>query len=135
MCISIYVIKNILNITHDNNHQDFDRTYKKIISSWYVRNFTKHFKIYIKHCSQCKVNQIKRHKSYESLQFILSSSVLFHILIINFVLTLSKIRTDINNVMSVTCKYIKRIIIVSKIDIWNASQWIDALLNRFDFVD
>ena len=37
--------------------------------------------------------------------------------------------------MSVTCKYIKRIIIVSKVDTWNASQWIDALLNRFDIVD
>ena len=135
MCISICVIKNILSMTHDNDHQDFDRTYKKIIFSWYVRNLTKHFKIYIKHCSQCKINQIKRHKSYESLQSILSSSVSFHILIINFVLTLSKTRTDMNSVMSITCKYIKRIIIVSEVDTWNASQWVDALLNRLDFVD
>ena len=135
MCISSSIIKDVLSITYDYEHQNFDRTYKKIVSSWYIRNLTKHFKAYFKHCLQCKINQIKRHKSYESLQSILSSSIFFHTLIIDFILTLSKSWTDMNNVMSITCKYFKRITIISSMNTWNASQWINALLNKLDIAD
>ena len=65
----------------------------------------------------------------------MSSFVLFHTLIIDFILTLSKSRTSMNNVMSITCKYFKRITIISDMNTWDASQWINALLDRFDIAD
>ena len=56
MCISASMIKKILSITHDNEHFEFDRTYEKLISAWYIRNLIKHLKAYVKHCFQCKIN-------------------------------------------------------------------------------
>lgn len=37
--------------------------------------------------------------------------------------------------MLIICKYFKRIIIVSDIDTWNVSQWINALFDKLDIVD
>ena len=135
MCIFANAIKNILSMTHDNKHLKFDRTYEKLISVWYIRNFAKHLKSYLKHCSFCKINRTKRHKLYESLQFILSSSISFHTITINFVLVLSVISTDMNNIMSVTCKFSKKITIIFDIDTWNAAQWATALLKRLNFAN
>ena len=135
MCISASMIKKILSMTHNNEHFEFDRTYEKIISAWYIRNLIKHLKAYVKHCSQCKINQIKRHKSYESLQSILSSFISFHTLTIDFVLTLFKTHNEFNNIMSMICKFFKRITVVFEIDIWNASQWAIALFERLNMTD
>ena len=135
MCIFANAIKNILSMTHDNEHLEFDRTYEKLISVWYIRNFAKHLKSYLKHCSACKINRTKKHKLYESLQFILSSSIFFHTITINFVLVLSMTFTSMNNIMSVTCKFSKRITIILDIDTWNAAQWATALLKRLNFAN
>ena len=116
MCIFANAIKNILSMTHDNEHLKFDRTYEKLISVWYIRNFAKHLKSYLKHCLFCKINRTKKHKLYESLQSILSSSIPFHTITINFVFVLSVIFTDMNNIMSVTCKFSKKITIIFDID-------------------
>ena len=116
MCILANAIKNILNMTHDNEHLKFDRTYEKLISVWYIRNLAKHLKSYLKHCSFCKINRTKRHKFYKNLQSILSSSILFHTITINFVFVLSVTFTDMNNIMFVTCKFSKRITIIFDID-------------------
>ena len=135
MCISSSMIKKILNIAHDKRHSEFDHTYNKLISSWYIRNLTKHFHVYLKHCSICNKNRTKRHKSYESLQSILFSSISFHILTIDFVLELLLFRDDMNSIMSVTCKFSKRITTVSEINTWIATQWAKALLNKLNITD
>ena len=135
MCISSSMIKEILSIAHDKEHSEFDHIYSKLISSWYIRNLTKHFHVYLKHCSICNKNRTKRHKSYESLQSILFSSISFHTLTIDFILELLSSRNDINSIMSVTCKFSKRITTVSEIDTWTAAQWAKALLNRLNIAD
>ena len=80
LCISLSVIKNILSLIHDENHFEFDKIYQQIISSWYVQDLIKHVKSYIKHCSKCNINQTRHHKSYESLQSILTFSIFFYAL-------------------------------------------------------
>lgn len=95
----------------------------------------KHLKAYLKHCSVCKVNQTRRHKLYENLQSILSFSISFHTLTIDFVLILSEIYNKMNIFMSITCKFFKRITIISEIDTWNASKWAKALLQRLNIAD
>ena len=122
-------------MTHDNDHTEFDRTYEKMTSSWYIRNLIKHLNNYIKHCSICAINRTKRHKSYDSLQWVLFSSVSFHILTIDFVLILFVTHIDINNIMSMTCKFFKRVTIISEIDTWIASQWAKTLLQRLNIAN
>ena len=60
----------------------------------------------------------------------------FHTLTMNFILTLSKFNNDdYDVVMSITCKFIKRIICISEKTTWSAAQWAKALLNKFDIID
>ena len=135
LCISIIVMKNILNLIHDQNHSEFDKTYQQIVSSWYIQSLLKHIKFYIKHCFKCNVNQTRRHKFYDSLQSIFTSSIFFHTIDIDFVFALSKSHIDINNIMSVICKFSKRVTAISKKNIWNAFIWVEALLQRLNIAD
>lgn len=135
ICILSTIIKDILIMTHDSNHVNFHRIYEQTILKWYIQKLTKHFKVYLKHCSTCKINQIKRHKLYESLQLILSFLVSFHTLTINFELVLLEAYSDINNIMSIICKFSKRITVISEIDKWNATQWAEIFLQRLDIAD
>ena len=135
MCILSTVIKEILALTHDIDHVDFDRIYQRVVSEWYIRNLTKHLKTYFKHCSNCKVNQTRRHKFYESLQSILSSFVSFHTFTINFVLTLSNVYNDMNIIMSIICKFSKKITIIFDMNIWKTFQWAETLLQKLNIAD
>ena len=122
---------------HDefNEHAGFDRTYEQIINSWYIRELSKQLTDYLKHCSKCQVNRIRKHKSYDSLQSILSSFIFFYTLTIDFVLILSTFHTDMNNVMTITNKFKKRVIIVPDKNIWIAIIWVKALFDRFNLTN
>ena len=137
MCVSQFIIKKILAIVHDefNEHTDFDHTYDRLICSWYIRSLFKEFRNYLKHCSKCQINKIRRHKSYENLQWIFFSSILFHTLIIDFVLILSCFHKNMNSIMSITDKFSKKIIIISNKNTWTASMWVKALLDKLDITD
>ena len=135
LCISASFVKIIIEIAHDSNHSEFDRTYQIIVSFYYIKNLSSHIKNYLKHCSKCTINQTKRHKSYEVLQSILSLFVSFHIITIDFVLVMSLFHTDMNNVMTITCKFFKRIVIISNKDTWNAFEWTVALLHRLNIAN
>ena len=137
MCVFDFMIKNILAMIHDefNEHAEFDRTYKRIINSWYIRELSRQFTDYLKHCSKCQINRTRRHKSYDSLQSILSSFISFHILTIDFVLILSTSHTNMNNVMTITNKFNKRVIIVLDKNIWIAIIWVKAFFDRLDLTN
>ena len=120
MCVFDFMIKDILTMTHDefNEYVEFDRTYERITNAWYIRELSKQLTDYLKHCSKCQINRIRKHKSYDSLQSILSSFISFYTFTIDFVLVLSTSHTDMNNVMTITDKFSKRIIIVLDKNIW-----------------
>ena len=137
MCVSRTIVKNIFVMIHDDfdEHIEFDRIYNKIVNFWYIKNHFKHFTNYFKHCSQRCGNRIRRHKFYHTFQSILSLLIFFHCIIIDFLLILSNFHIDMNNIMSIIDKFNKRIIIISSKNIWNTTQWIEALLNRFNLTD
>ena len=114
LCISQSAIQNILVVAHDDSHSNYARCYDKIAISYYIRELFKYLKNFLKHCSKCQTYQTRRHKFYDSLQSIFTSNILFHIIIIDFILILSKSRVDqFDCVMSISCKYFKRIVLVS----------------------
>ena len=136
LCISYSAIQNILVVAHDNSHSDFARCYEKITVFYYIRDLFKYFKNFLKHCSKCQTYQTRRHKFYDSLQFIFTSNIFFHTIIIDFILTLSKSRVDqFDCVMPINCKYFKRIMLVSDKNTWTAAQWNHVLLDRLDMTD
>ena len=95
----------------------------------------RYLRSYLQHCSQCKTYQTKKHVSYEFFQFILILSMSFHTITLNFILTLSKTSEKFDTIMSMFCKYSKKITIVFDKSTWTTSQWKKVLLNKLNIVD
>ena len=109
-CIFVAMKREIFRLTHDENqHSKVHRCYDRIINTMYIFRFSRKIKRYIEHCSTCQLVQTKRHRSYEKLMFITSSSRSFHIIIIDFILVMSD---EMNTVMSTTCKHFRRISLI-----------------------
>ncbi len=113
LCILKSLIKEMFVMTHDEMfHAEFHRVYAAIFETLYIRRLTHHLRQYIAYCPNCLLNQIKRHKSYEALNSISSSKISFHIIVMNFILTLS--RSDrFDTILTVTDKFSKEKILVS----------------------
>ena len=77
LCISIAIISNILTTIQDKNHVEFARCYEKIVSFYYIRNLSRYLDNFLKHCFKCQMFQIRRHRSYDSFQFILHRRFFF----------------------------------------------------------
>jgi hypothetical protein len=93
LCILKSLIKEIFHMTHDEQaHAEFHRAHIIIFEILYIRRLAHYLRQYIEYCSECLLNQIKRHRSYDVLILIASSKISFHIIIMNFVLILSQSR-------------------------------------------
>ena len=113
---------------HDfTHHDDFMRTYDRLRNSIYVHSMIKHLKVYIAHCLECQINQIKRHLAYDELTFIVSSTISFHTIVMNFIVKLSFSR-DMNVLLTITCKFSKKILLISNHDIWFAADWANVII-------
>ena len=110
--MKIEVFRQAHDLTH---HDDFMRTYDRLRNSIYVHSMIKHFKIYIAHCSECQINQIKRHSTYDELTSIISFAILFHTIVMNFIVRLSLSR-DMNVLLTITCKFFKKMLLISSHD-------------------
>ena len=79
--------------------------------------------------------QTRRHAPYGSLQPIQSPPVPFFTLTLDFILALPLSKEGFNALMSVTCKFSKRVTLIERKDTWTAEDWAHAFLNRLDLVD
>ena len=130
LCVSTAMKQEIFKIAHDlSNHDDFHRIYDRIVNSMYFKQLTKRLRNYIEYCSECQLNQIKRHSFYESLQLIVTSTISFHTLTIDFILRLSSMSSDdMNCIMTMTDKFTKRCMTLFDKTIYNAKDWINVLI-------
>ena len=97
---------------------------------------SKHLRTYLHHCSKCFVYQTRRHQSYDSLQFIEKLLMLFHIIIIDFILALFIIiEIEYDFLMSMICKFSKRVTFVVEKSTWLASQWDITLIDKLNVAD
>ncbi len=129
-CISSECVSNILVIVHDQDHSEFDVCFEIIIRFWYIKELIKTFRQYIRHCSQCLIIQIKRHRSWKNLQLIYSSSISFHTITMNFVLSLSKIKEKVNCVLSMIDKFTKSVMLISRKSTYTIENWTVQLLKK-----
>ena len=117
-CISKIIKEKIFKQIHDvTYYNEFMRIYDRFCHFIYCRRLIKHLKIYIIYCSNCQRNQTKRYSIYEELNSIVTFAILFHTIIINFIMTLSFNR-DKNILFIIICKFIKRIFFLFDHDIW-----------------
>ncbi len=120
LCIPPSVAPDILAIAYGKGHLGFSRCYEIIIRSWFIRGLTKLLRSFIYHCPQCLALQTRRHPPYGSLQPIKSPPIPFFTLTLDFVLELPLSKEGFNAIMSVTCKFSKRVILVEGADTWSA---------------
>jgi hypothetical protein len=107
LCILKSLMKEIFAMTHDDMfHAEFHRAYATINETFYIRRLSHHLRQYIAYCSQCLLNQIKRHKSYEALNLISSSKISFHTISMNFILVLS-VFEKFDTILTVIDKFFK----------------------------
>src|SRR5436190_20461068 len=96
-------------MTHDNHyHVSFYQVYNSIVVDLYIQNLSQHLKQYITHCFKCLHYQTARHMSYEDLQLIVEFLISFHIVTADFIFRLSKISSDLNAVITIICKFFKK---------------------------
>ena len=133
LCIFKSFDKDIFNLTHDKNqHSEINRCYARISECLYISHLLRKLRQYVTHCFQCQLNQIKRHKSYEKLMLISSTSKSFHTISIDFVMTIFE---DFDSLLTVFCKFSKRIMIVSEKFIYSAEKWVELALDRLQLTD
>ena len=129
LCISKVLKKDIFKLTHDDNqHAELIRFYARIVESLYILKLFRKLRAYITHCSICQLNQTKRHRFYEELMSIICSTISFHTIAMNFILKISKKNYD--TLLTIICKYSKRIAIISEKMIYDAKNWVKCTLNR-----
>ena len=110
LCIFVACEQKIFRMTHDENqHSDRHRCYQRIIDTLYVFRLSRKLRLYIEYCSSCQLNQTKRHRLYEELIFVFSSSKSFYIIIMNFVVKLSDIYDALFIVID---KFFRRVLIM-----------------------
>ena len=133
LCILSYLYKNIFIIVHDfMSHSDYVQTHKWLTDSLQLSDLLKYLYKYFWHCSQCQLMQTSWHHLYELMQSILTSSQLFHILTINFILALSTSLSSDNydTILLVTDKFSKIITLISRQKIMMTEDWTINLMNH-----
>ena len=80
-------------------------------------------KQYITHCFKCLHYQTARYILYRALQSIVELSISFHIITADFILELSKISSDLDAIITIICKFFKKMKFILNKEIWTAAEW------------
>ena len=125
LCISKILEKKIFAMMHDNHyHAEFHQIYSYIIANLYIWNLSQCLKQYITHCFKCLHYQTARHASYEALQLIIELLISFHIITADFIFRFSKTSADLDAVITIICKFFKKMKFISSKKIWTATEWV-----------
>ena len=137
LCISQNAKVDVLKTAHDNCfHVDHHRVYARLSDFVYVHKLSRKLIIYIRHCPSCQLNQIRRHRDYDELISIFTSFISFHIIVMNFVLTLLKNNSSKHDcVLNITNKFNRRVLLIASKSTHVVSKWAIVMLDRLQFVD
>lgn len=135
LCISQSIVQDILSIAHDESHSEFDRCFEIVSKVWYIRDLIKQLRTYILHCSNCLILQTRRHCSYKAMQSVEFSLISFHTITLDFVLALSLSEIELEFILSIIDKFIKRTTFIVDKSTYTVKEWRLALLDRLNIAD
>ena len=111
------------------NHAGFHQTYDRIANSLYIKQLISHLRTYISHCSECQLNQTKRHRSYGDMVPIVSPLIPFHCITMDFIVALPPTKDEeLDSLLMITCKFTKRLLLLSGKETYNAKEWADVVI-------
>ena len=128
-------LKTFFDTAHSESHVGFAKMFEVISRQWYIRSLSRQLKEYLRHCSKCQLYQTRRHMEHGSLQPISSPPMPFHTLAIDFVLALPKSAKGYDSLMSITCKFSRRVSLIPGKCTFTAADWAGRLLRRLRKID
>ena len=136
LCIFSNCEQNVFKLTHDDCfHTEHHRAYVRLINVVYVHKLFKKFTIYIRHCSVCQLNQIKRHRFNDELTSLFISSIFFHTLIMNWVIVFSNNKNEYDCILNVICKFNRKFQFIHDKTTYFVVKWIILFIDRLQFID
>ncbi len=130
LCIPPSVEKDIFELCHDRQfHAGFHRAYEKVAASFFIRQLTKRLKAYVAHCPQCLLNQTKRHKPYGEMQPVPTPDKSFHTITVDWIVALQN-EKDYDQLMTVTDKFDKGILLIPGNARWKAPEWARVFVRK-----
>jgi hypothetical protein len=144
LCIPDACTKALLSMVHDNQHFGFDRTYDEL-RGFCIPRVTKKVLDYIKFCPSCLVNNTLRTRPNGALQPIITPPIPFHTVTMDFILALPEIPAVapwsiegfavFNCMMTNTCKFSKKSLLIPGHDTYGAEQWAIILIRMLFLCD
>ena len=125
----------IFKLAHGDHHAGLQKTYQRISRTLYVRNLASSLKKWIQHCPECQLHRTRRHLPYGDLQPIITPPIPFHTITLDFVLALPVSIDGYECLLTIMCKFSKRIALISGKSTWSAEEWAVALLLRLQIAD
>lgn len=123
LCIPASLKKEIFDLVHDKNaHEGRNKAAHWICQSFYIRHLSKWLRVYIKHCSQCSLNQTKRHCLYKELNPFPSSPKPFHTIAMDWIIALSVTKWGKDTLLTITDKFSCKILLILGLSTWIASE-------------
>ena len=120
-CIFKSLKKEIFQIIHNKHHHiSFYWVYNTIVVSLFIWSLSWQLSQYIIHCLQCQHYQIIQHQSYRILQSVIRLLILFHTVMIDFIIKLLKIKDEFDAIIMMICKFLKKIKFISDKETWTA---------------
>lgn len=114
---------------HDlSSHGGYHKCHDRLAHTVYIRHLSRNLRGYIAHCPACQLNQTKRHKPYGSLVPLDTPAIPFHTIAMDFIVGLPITSAGMNCLLTLTCKFTKRVLLVPGQDTWSAPQWAEVVL-------
>lgn len=129
LCIPNSLEQEIFKQAHDEQHHSgYHRSYDRVYPSIYMRHLARNLKSYIEHCPECQLNQTKRHKPHGNLVPIDRPGIPFHTICMDFIVALPLSNEGYDSLLTITCKFSKRLLLVPGKSTWSAAEWADVVL-------
>ena len=110
LCILKILKEEIFRLAHDDNqHVEAHRCFHRISKTMFISRLLRKIRSYVDHCLSCQVNQTKRHRSYEELMSIFTTSHSFHIIAMNFIVGLLD---KYDSLLIITNKFSRRLLLI-----------------------
>lgn len=101
-------------MVHDNKtYIDFHRAYDHVRISFFIKGLAERLRAYLKYYYVCNTHQTVRYKPYGNLKPISSPFTPYHTVSENFIVGLPVIVDNFNITLTLTCKFNKRVKIIS----------------------
>ena len=127
LCIPDELAGEVIGEAHGRYHRGIHRVHDELYPSIFIRNMHKKIKDYVEHCHECQLNQTKRHRPFGSLNPIPPKAP-FHTITMDFVLALPTKATDKDCLLTITCKYTKKVLLTPGQITYSAVDWANLVI-------